>query len=125
MNYFPDKLLLEDDGMRGDSRVFRLARRFRYISSFGVIEVPAGSDTDGASIPRIFWSIFDPWGPHMGAAVVHDFLYSSANDEYTRDEADYIFHEACYNVGIPWHTRNLMHLAVRLFGGRSFKGNPR
>lgn len=122
MNYFPDRLLLEDDGMRGDSRVFMLRRRFRYISSFGVIDVPPGSDTDGASVPRCFWSIFDPWGPYMGAAVIHDYLYSPANVEFTRDEADYIFHEAMYNIGVPWHTRNTIHLAVRLFGRRAFKG---
>ena len=122
MNYFPDKLQLEDDGIWAGSRVFMLMRRFRYVSSFGVIDVPLGTLTDGASVPRMFWPVFDPWGPYLGAAVIHDFLYSRANTEFTRDEADYIFHEAMYNIGVPWHTRNTIFMAVRLFGGKSFKG---
>jgi hypothetical protein len=122
MNYFPDKLLLEDAGMSGGSRVFSLRRRFRYVSSFGIIEVPAGTTTDGASIPRAFWAIFDPFGEYFGAAVIHDFLYSKANDEYDRSEADYIFDEAMYNIGIPWYKRHVLWATVRLFGKSSFKG---
>lgn len=124
MNYFPDKLRLEDAGMRGDSRVFRLERRFRYVSSFGVITVPEGTETDGASIPRAFWSILSPFGEWFAPAVIHDFLYSPANLEYTRAEADEIFREAMFNVGIPWPKRELIYRAVRLFGGRCFRGNP-
>src|SRR6478736_1820964 len=105
MNCFPDKLRLEDAGMRGGSRVFRLEERFQYRSSFGTIEVPAGTETDGASVPRAFWNIFDPFGEYFGAAVIHDFLYSPANAEYSRAEADFIFKEAMYNVGIPWYRR--------------------
>lgn len=122
MNYFPDKLLLEDDGIWAGSRVFMLMRRFRYISSFGIIEVPLGALTDGASIPRAFWAIFEPFGEYFGAAVIHDYLYSRANHEFTRDEADYIFAEAMYNVGVPWPTRQVIWAAVRLFGKKSFKG---
>jgi hypothetical protein len=68
MTPFPDKLRLEDAGMRRGSRVFRLESGFRYFSSFGVIEVPAGTETDGASIPRAFWNIFEPFGEYFGAA---------------------------------------------------------
>ena len=122
MNYFPDKLLLEDAGMRGGSRMFYIVRRFRYISSFGIIEVPSGAVTDGASVPKALWALFDPFGEYFGAAVVHDYLYSRGNREYDRSEADYIFAEAMYNIGIPWYKRHLIWAAVRLCGKSSFKG---
>lgn len=41
----------------------------------GVI-VPAGFISDGASVPRIFWSLFPPVGRYFAAAVVHDYLLS-------------------------------------------------
>jgi hypothetical protein len=125
MNPFPDVLQIEDYGMRGESRVFRLTARFRYLSSLGCITVPQYSLTDGASIPRAFWSILYPFGKWFPAAVIHDFLYSPGNTEFTRDEADFIFLEAMYNVGVPWHKRHTIHAAVRLFGGRSFKAKLR
>lgn len=101
MNYFPDKLRLEDAGMRRGSRVFRLETAFRYISSFGVIAVPADTETDGASVPRAFWSIFDPFGEYFGAAVIHDFLYSPANLEYSRAESDIISKRRCITSAFP------------------------
>lgn len=121
MNYFPDRLRLEDAGMRRGSRVFRLESRFRYLSSFGMIEVPVGTETDGASVPRAFWAIFAPFGEYFGAAVIHDFLYSSGNREFSRWDADLIFKEAMFNVGVPWYRREVIYQAVRLFGRPSFR----
>ncbi len=124
MNPFPDTLLLEDAGMRRGSRVFRITTRFRYHSSLGLIEVPAGTETDGASVPRAFWTIFEPFGEYFGAAVIHDFLYSPENHEYDRWESDIIFKEAMFNSGVPWHKREPIYHAVRMFGSRSFRGLP-
>lgn len=37
--------------------------------------VPAGFDSDGASVPRPLWSILPPWGSKASkAALVHDYL---------------------------------------------------
>ena len=39
------------------------------------VEVPKGYKTNGANIPRIFWSIFPPNSPeYLSAVVVHDYL---------------------------------------------------
>lgn len=122
MIHFADKLVFEDAGMRGSSRVFSLVARFRYLSSLGEIIVPRFFETDGASIPRVFWNILSPHGDYFYAAVVHDFLYSRFNEEFTRDEADFIFLEAMYNVGVPWYRRHVIHAAVRAFGWRSYRG---
>jgi hypothetical protein len=120
MNVFPDVLQVADAGMRNGSRVFRLTHRFRYLSSFGIITVPPGQETDGASIPHVFWSILEPFGPWFPAAVIHDYLYSPANDDFDRWESDYIFKEAMFNLGVPWHKREVIYNAVRLFGWRAF-----
>lgn len=122
MEYFPDKIDLEDAGMRGGSRLFLLMARFRYLSSYGMIEAPAGMISDGASIPRIFWNILDPFGDYFGPALIHDYLYSPANTEFTRREADDILKEAMFNIGIPWYRRETIYRAVRLCGASSFRG---
>jgi hypothetical protein len=121
---FPDPIEIRDAGMHDGSRVFALIKPFRYISSIGTIHVPAGFLTDGASVPRVFWSIFDPFGPYFHAALVHDFLYSRQSSErydLDRAEADEIFKEAMFNIGIGWATRETIYHAVRLFGWRNFK----
>lgn len=110
--------------MRGGSRLFRLERRFRYISSYGIIEAPEGLITDGASVPRALWSVFDPFGEYFKAAVIHDFLYSPANILWDRWDSDAVFKEAMFNTGMPWHRREIIYRAVRMFGAPSFKGRP-
>ena len=122
--YFPDQLEFRDAGMRGASRIFRLTAPFSYMFSWGVITVPAGFDTDGASIPRVFWSVLDPFGPYFKAAVIHDWLYSRHNCRFNRAQSDEIFKEAMYNNGLDWVRRGAIYRAVRLAGWRSYKGKP-
>ena len=90
-----------------------------------MIIVPTGFLTDGASVPRMFWNIFNPVGPTFPAAVIHDFLYSKHNTEYSREESDRIFKEAMFNLGIGWATRETVYRAVRMFGGPSFKAQAK
>jgi hypothetical protein len=121
---FPDTLYFADAGIRNGVWWVRLTRPFRYISSQGIITVPAGFETDGASIPRAFWSIIGPHGPYFRAAVIHDFLYAKASDEsfkVSRKIADCLFKEAMFNGGVNWFTREKIYQAVRMFGWRSFK----
>ena len=121
---FPDEIILRDAGMNGSSRVFRLVHYFRYVSRLGVITVPTGFLTDGASVPRVFWNIFDPFGPFFPAGIIHDFLYSRASDHHfdcDRATADRLFKEAMFNSGIGWVTRETIYRAVRIGGWRSYK----
>lgn len=118
---FPDKIQLADGGMRGSSRVFILEHYFRFISSAGIITVPTGFHTDGASIPRLFWNILSPFGSYFPAAIIHDFLYSVRNLRFNRLESDRIFMEAMKTLGVPWITRKTIYTAVRLGGRSSFK----
>lgn len=114
-----------DAGMRGDCRIFQLTANFRYHSSVGTITIRKGFYTDGASVPKIFWNIFSPWGSYFSAALVHDFLYSKDSDKIfplaDRKEADLIFKEAMYNDGVGCLTRETVYRAVRLGGWKSYK----
>jgi len=122
--HFPDVPQFEEACYRNESLVIRLLAVFRYHSSFGTVAIPKGFLSDGASIPRIFWNIFSPFGLYLKAALIHDFLYSKDSDELfkcDRKTADLIFKEAMYNLGIGWVKRNTIYRAVRLGGGFSYK----
>lgn len=125
MSNFPDKILLEDAGMRGSSRIFRIVEDYRYIHQEWRVTVPRGTLTDGASVPKIFWSIFSPIGSYFPAALIHDFLYSKASVEdyggYTRAMADRAFLDAMADCGVPWITRKTIYTAVRVGGIRLFR----
>ena len=75
-----------------------------------------GFETDGASIPRLFWSCAgEPFSPHfVAAAVCHDALYAA--ELCTRDQADDTFLELLEIEGLSWFHRNLFWVAVRVAG---------
>ena len=82
------------------------------------ITVPAGFETDYASVPRFFWRIVPPGGRYADAAVIHDYLYKKKIG--TRKEADRIFMLAMKGVGVGLRQRALMYRAVRMFGARGW-----
>jgi hypothetical protein len=123
---FPDPLHFQLHGHRNGSSVLALAHYFRYCNPrFPIITVPVGFLTDGASIPRIFWSIIGPHGNYYRAAVIHDFLYNPSSKRHysavTRAMADSIFLQAMEDCGVGWITRHTIYRAVRAFGWRSFR----
>lgn len=62
-----------------DKSQFELAEDYTY----GDIVVPKGYKTNGANIPRLFWSIYPPNSPeYLSAAVIHDWLCDL--EEYNR-----------------------------------------
>ena len=81
-----------------------------------VIKIPKGFITDGASIPRLFWSLIGgPWGKYGYAAIVHDFILREKL--YPLKKADYIFYEAMGVLGVPKWKRWLMYIGVRVWHG--------
>lgn len=120
---FLDPLILEYI----DGRNWRLYAGFNYQTDvFPVsrrpIKLPAGFVTDFASIPRLLHSLVPPTGKYGKAAVIHDFLYRSQGIAVSRKEADQVFEEAMEALGVGWLTRQTMYRAVRVFGGRAYKG---
>jgi len=83
-------------------------------------EVPAGFQTDLASIPRGFRSIIPQIGKHLQPAIAHDFCYAG-NTNLTKEEADLLFLEGMKSTGVWWLRRRVMYLAVRV-GGKGHWG---
>lgn len=123
MKSFPDPLLFRHVATRNGSAIFELTERFRYLSTeHGEIEVPAGFLTDGASVPRIFWTVFSPFGDYFSAAVIHDFLYTAGNRRFDRATVDRIFLAAMKDAGVPFVRRRLIYRAVRVGGWPNYQG---
>jgi hypothetical protein len=55
------------------------------------VHVPAGFIFDGASTPRIFWSILPPFKDVKVAACIHDYLCTQAKSKADRLYADELF----------------------------------
>lgn len=88
------------------------------------VTVPTGFITDGASVPRIFWSWIPPLGDYGQAAVLHDYLrricvykLEGSDVEYlaTTKEADKLFLEAMEILKVSKFKRKVMYLAVRAY----------
>lgn len=87
------------------------------------ITVPAGMLTDLASVPRILRWFLGRVGPHLEAAIVHDFLYAAVrwgkeikNNKHKRKFADQIFLVGMREAGINPIKAWTIYLAVRAFG---------
>lgn len=79
------------------------------------ITIPAGFNTDLASVPRIFQSIIPKLGHHIRPAIVHDYAYEGFTN-LTRKEADEMFLEGMKATKVSFLRRKLMWLAVRVVG---------
>lgn len=79
-----------------------------------VVTVPAGFETDFASVPRLPFAFLLAGDCGHYAATVHDWLYSSK--EVSRFTADATLLEALEVTGVQWWRRYPMWAAVRLFG---------
>lgn len=89
------------------------------------VDVPKGFHCDGASIPRILWSIVGhplEGGP-LRAAIVHDWLCAQSRTRSERRFADTCFAWILEEMQVPRLRRVAMHLAVRLYA--TFFWRPR
>lgn len=73
---------------------FELVEECRYKD----IIVNVGYQTNGANIPRIFWSLFPPNSPeYLSAVVVHDYMCAKKKI-YGYELADKLFYQAVISV---------------------------
>jgi hypothetical protein len=77
--------------------------------------VPRGTVSNGASVPRLLWWIYPPYGTYTYPAVVHDHLYE--NNLYTRKFADRQFLLDMGKTNTNAFTKWLFYYVVRIFGG--------
>jgi len=105
----------------GDNK-WILKEEYKYEINGFVIIVPKGFITDLASVPRILWVFFPPFGKYTRAAIIHDYLYSELNDTFiNRYWADKIFIFIMKEHGVSTYRRVSMYRAVRMFGEPSWK----
>ena len=88
------------------------------------LTAPKGYITNLASVPRLLWMIWPPFGRYGKAAAIHDYLYTNkgfilTNDEvthYTRSECDEIFLAGMKTLGVNWFTQLVLFAGVRVGG---------
>jgi len=82
--------------------------------TIGGFTIPKGFTFDGASVPRIMWSIFPPIGKYTEAALLHDYLLYTK--DYTWDECTKFFEDELVNLGISKWRIYVMVWAVKFNG---------
>lgn len=100
-----------------DGRKIELTKDFSffYLQNW---DVPKGTVVDGASIPRILWTLIG--GPFEGkyrkASVVHDYYCDTKSRRWY--DVHYMFYKACLEEGLDEMTAKMMYTAVYIAGPR-------
>ena len=100
-----------------DGRSMTLLNELRYTDPDGVVWIaPAGSQVDGASIPRSLWTIMGgPFeGRYRNASVLHDVAYEQHNKP--SPVCDQMFYNAMRCSGVNAVNAGTMYYALRKFG---------
>lgn len=139
MNFFTGQLVLRSLSayeirlMGRDVQIYRSMQDYAYTSDkLGgkQVVVPAGFQTDFASIPRFAWSLIDPEDIIIAhPSYIHDFLYSMRGTltdgfTYTREQADGVLREAMELCGASSIMRETVYDAVRNFGQPHWDQSP-
>lgn len=110
--------------LQPDRKRWRLLAPFSYLApGIGPVEVPAGFETDFASVPRwpLTFALLGQYG--HAAAVLHDWLYSTG--QLPRAAADRLFLNALRSSGIARWRAWLMFAGARVGGARRYSHAPR
>ncbi|SFV63525.1 hypothetical protein MNB_SV-14-1023 [hydrothermal vent metagenome] len=83
------------------------------------VVVPVGFVTNGADIPRVFWSFYPPnRSDYLPAVIVHDYLCWMAkktDDDTLYEKADEYFKEILEALGISEFDVFVLHGGVRFY----------
>ena len=104
-----------------NEKVFILSED-KTVESLGYsVTVKKGFDFDGASIPKLLWSIYgSPLnGNYVVASLIHDGLYAS--QKVSKSISDRIFLDIMKQSNVGYIKRTSMYLAVSVFGGKDWK----
>jgi hypothetical protein len=94
------------------------------MTRIGLVEIPKGFISDGASIPKMARGIVgDPFElEYLAPAVVHDAFYRKGFlDHVSRGVADGIFKDLLWDTGVPKWKVPPFYAAVRAGGWRAYK----
>ncbi len=134
MNGFQNQLKAEEIGESSGRTVWKLLADLVFILGNRKFIIPAGFETDFASVPRVPIA-YMLWGDRAHReAVLHDYcyrkdavIYDAAREmkiilfrEIPKEDADWMFRAAMISRGQPYYIYQPMYMAVRLCGGSSF-----
>ena len=108
-------------GKKDGRTVYKLDTPLRFRLNDVDDEIPAGFETDLASVPRLP-IVFLIWGDRAHReAVFHDWGYrKDCPLGLSKEDADWYFREAMIGRGNPWYIYHPMYLAVRFAGTSSY-----
>ena len=111
---FPDTTLGETEAVLAADWTVRV-RGYEFV-------VPAGTRTDGASIPRFLWRVCGHplQAPRVYAALLHDWIYRTPAVRVTRVEADRCYRALERHFGICAAATTVEYDALRLCGRRHY-----
>ncbi len=115
------EIILARDERIGHRRVAFLARDWLFCdeNTGAVIRVPAGYETDFASIPRQLWWLINPFGDQAEGSIVHDWLYA-VGERGKFDFANKVFRSGLLDEHVPLWKADLMYAAVSGFGHKPY-----
>jgi hypothetical protein len=108
MPFYREEMI--DIRQTGDT-TFALVAPVRYRGKHESFLVPAGQDTDFASVPVGITWLIPRYGRWTKAAILHDYLWRTG--VVSKRDADGIFRRALRELGVPLYKRWLMWTAVR------------
>jgi hypothetical protein len=109
---FPDGLRVDVEAI--SARRWRVLTAFVYRAQREEYVVPAGEETDFASVPRPFVWLIPTYGRYTKAAILHDWLCRrAATGDFSRRDADGIFRQAMRTLNVAFLRRWVMWGAVR------------
>ena len=87
--------------------------------------IPRYFESDGASVPRLFWRVVFPNSDSHAttAGICHDYIYRMQPSDWTRREADRMFYAMLIEFGAGLFAARCAYIAVRLFGWIAWKEN--
>jgi hypothetical protein len=120
-----ERVAIENDPLlrRAPKGQYALAEPLRAWVTGRRFIVPAGFQTDGASIPPLCWLLVGhPYSPSsLRAAILHDWQCRNPSEHgMSSTRVHRIFYHALRNDGVAWARARAMWLAVHWFGP-SFK----
>lgn len=128
-----------DVRVRDDGKHYEVLDTFTYYldsNKEALLKVEKGFITDFASVPRVFWSIYPPFGRYTKCAVLHDRLcvaflnkelwnnvavdkdklpVALQNRFVRRYEADKLFLESMKAIKVNAFTRFVLYASVRIY----------
>jgi len=109
---FPDGLTVDVQAI-SDTR-WKVLTPFVYRATNEVYTVPAGEETDFASVPRPFVWFIPRYGRYTKAAILHDRLCRLAEEgSFSRRDADGVFRQAMRTLNVAFLRRWIMWAGVR------------